>query len=323
MKSSTMNATNFLEANCQWDKTYTMIPSQLECMITYCDNPSLEPNTNGLNYNFIWDQQLVPINSKLVYPCKDQYRHEGDVAMKNDATNEMEVVCGVDGEFIYPTWLPCYDMLSCDKPPDPPSNGSRSWIYPALIFQEFYDTNIRYFCEDGSQFDVNGDQIGDSIFIEIRCQWNKQWLPYPTLPSCIITHCVKPFPIPPKTNLIELTSDWTPINDYKHYECKNRINSVHTMFWETDRSKSTFKLFCKPDGMFIWENWPTCLEDINCPTPPLVPSASDYTSESDDGSVTINSLEYPTYPNEIRTTNLILNYKSSINIPRNYMANLT
>ena len=41
---------------------------------------------------------------------------------------------------------------------------------------------------------------------------------------------------------------------------------VHTKFFETDRSLSSFTMMCQPDGSFQFENarskWPTCLEGI-------------------------------------------------------------
>ena len=65
--------------------------------------------------------------------------------------------------------------------------------------------------------------------------------------------------------------------------------------------------------------------DISCnPAPPLVPTHTEYTLSEDDGTVTINSLEYPVLPTDLRTTDLVVDstYNHSL-IPRNYMANLT
>ena len=55
-----------------------------------------------------------------------------------------------------------------------------------------------------------------------------------------------------------------------------------------------------------------------------MPTDPEYSLDNDDGSVTINSLSYPTHPVETRTANLVLNSSASVaDIPRNYMANLT
>lgn len=154
---------------------------------------------------------------------------------------------------------------------------------------------------------------------------------------------------------MEVTSNWTRVNTSKEYECDNKLETGHTMFWETDRSRSTFEIFCKQDGYFEWKDWPTCLTgkstcsnrtthslddthllcmyltthyfipDITCsPEPPAVPSDPEYSLASDDGTVTINSLVYPAHPVEDRTVDLVLNSSTSLaDIPRNYMANLT
>ena len=60
---------------------------------------------------------------------------------------------------------------------------------------------MQYFCKDGSQFDTDLIEGGDAVSVEIRCQWNKVWFPYTTLPQCKITHCINPFPIPSDSNL--------------------------------------------------------------------------------------------------------------------------
>ena len=187
-----------------------------------------------------------------------------------------------------------------------------------------------------------------------RCLWNKAWWPYPALPPCKITHCVETFTVPPHTNLVEVTTAWTPVNTWKQYECAGKVGDRHTSFWQTDRERSTFEIFCKPDGYYEWREWPTCLEgdrnifcskskiekllenhkqtysptdvivlllDITCsPEPPVIPSHSEYTLAKDDGWVKINSMEYPAL---VVTRDKIVN--SSLNntlLPRNYNATL-
>ena len=103
------------------------------------------------------------------------------------------------------------------------------------------------------------------------------------------------------------------------------MDNVPRMFWETDRSKSTFELNCNPDGYFTWKEWPICLTDVTCsPLPPVIPTDPEYTLVSDDGHVIINSVEYPTYPTEARNSNLLKRSDfANTDIPKNYMANLT
>ena len=142
-----------------------------------------------------------------------------------------------------------------------------------------------------------------------------------------MTHCVEPFKIPEETSLEEVTAADTPINTAKQYRCKDSWGSDHTprMFWESDRSQSTFEISCQDTGYFTWKEWPVCLTDITCsPLPPAIPTHWEYTDTKDDGTVTINSLTYPVIPNEMRTTDLVKTseYNNTL-IARNYMANLT
>ena len=116
---------------------------------------------------------------------------------------------------------------------------------------------------------------------------------------------------------------------------------VHTKFFETDRSLSSFTMMCQPDGSFKFENvrskWPTCLEgieiieiettpisisDIDCsPQPPPIPTDPEYVDlPRDDGKVDIRSLLYPSR----ERMDMIWNSSNAANlIPRNYIANLT
>ena len=59
---------------------------------------------------------------------------------------------------------------------------------------------------------------------------------------------------------MELTKDWTPVNTWKQYECAGKVGDRPTRFWETDRDRSTFEIFCKEDGYYEWRDWPTCIE---------------------------------------------------------------
>ena len=62
--------------------------------------------------------------------------------------------------------------------------------------------------------------------------------------------------------------------------------------------------------------------DITCdPEPPEIPTHTEYTLASDDGTIVINSLEYPSL---VRTINQKFNStRNNTLLPRNYMANLT
>ena len=130
--------------------------------------------------------------------------------------------------------------------------------------KETYGTTVEHGCINGSKFDTDKDGKGDQSFIRSECLWNKVWTPYPSLPPCIITHCIEPFPIPADTFLETISPEWTPIKTNKKYRCQGmKEDGNHTMYWESDRSKSTFEMLCLEDGTFQFVNergnWPTCV----------------------------------------------------------------
>ena len=51
-KDSQDTPQEYIVSRCKWNTKYTLTPADLECVLTYCDNATVEPNTNGLNYNF-------------------------------------------------------------------------------------------------------------------------------------------------------------------------------------------------------------------------------------------------------------------------------
>ena len=56
--------------SCLWYSNYTWPPSELCCVLTYCDNATEAPNTSGANYAFSWDGARVPLDEDVDYPCK-------------------------------------------------------------------------------------------------------------------------------------------------------------------------------------------------------------------------------------------------------------
>ena len=332
-------------AMCEWSQSYPVDGSDLVCVLHHCRHPhdelgSHQPPSPDLNLELVSRNWHVPFNHKVRYRCKAGTFIERPEP--SPTLSHLDVVC-IEGEGEYDTpvrqgltWPNCTATVLCGQPPDHPINGSRTWLYGALEGQETYATRVRYQCQHGKQFDTDDDGVGDSVSIDIRCQWDKQWAPQPltnnwspspSLPPCIVTHCVEPFNIPPETSLEEVTSADTPINTAKQYRCQNSWGGNHlpTMFWQSDRSQYTHQIGCEASGYFTWREWPICLTDITCsPLPPAIPTHSEYTDTKDDGRVTINSLLYPVIPVETRTSNLVR--KSTYNntdLPRNYMANLT
>ena len=70
-------------SKCQWSKSFAITPSDLECLLTYCDNPASPPAS--ANYAFNWDNSLVELTKYMSYPCKTGYRVEQDTTLKSQA----------------------------------------------------------------------------------------------------------------------------------------------------------------------------------------------------------------------------------------------
>ena len=344
-----------INAECQWNEAYSIVPADLECVLTHCDHPhdylqgshEPPPAENALQLVTPADQVnntnwRISFGSKISYQCTSSKYFELPVPTELDPTQEsLEVECLQTGTYNTPpvqskVWPNCTETVLCGPPPPHPINGvvngiegfegSIKWLHGAERDSNTYNTTVEYACANGSQFDTNDDGRGDVATLQSRCQWDKTWSQPNPLPSCQVTHCIVPFAVPNDTFLVEVTSNPTPVNQHKQYECFGKINGTHTRYLESDRAKSTFEMLCLPNGTFQFDNlrstWPTCLEDVLCnDLPPEVPTHEEYTLPSDDGSVHIEALDYP----EMKRTDIVYNSNqtNSTLLPRNYMANLT
>ena len=45
-----------------------------------------------------------------------------------------------------------------------------------MIQLDTYNTRVQYWCQNGSQFDTDGDGEGDTPMVEIRCQVRTQMM---------------------------------------------------------------------------------------------------------------------------------------------------
>ena len=280
----------FIINRCLWSKAWDPHPSLPPCVVTHCThpaehNPPPAENNIALVVPTDWtnDTWEVGFGENIVYKCTgSRFFENRDLDRKTSeidpTVTELAVACLTSGEYDSPAlhsqiWPNCTETVNCGQPPDKPTNGiingqsgfdgSISWLYGGEDLQDTYNTSVEYRCANGSQFLTDS---GNYQYLRTRCQWNKQWAPYhDTLPNCVVTHCIQPFSIPEDSFLEELTSAWTEVGKHKQYRCqKMKQDGTHTMFWESDRSKSTFQMKCLPDGSFQFEdqreNWPTCLE---------------------------------------------------------------
>ena len=70
-KDVSMDPQERLSGQCEWYSNYSLVPAELECVLSYCDNPIDDPNNSGANYNFVWQNDLVNLSHTLVYPCME------------------------------------------------------------------------------------------------------------------------------------------------------------------------------------------------------------------------------------------------------------
>ena len=310
----------------------------------YMSNP-YGVNLSYLSYLWNVNNWRLNFGSKIKYRCTGTKHFELPEPMESDPTwDELEVECLNTGVYNTPileskVWPNCTETVACGQPlPHPVDgrvngtnghDGSIAWLHGVSMNTETYNTTVQFSCAEGSKFDTNNDGSGDTLTIETRCLWNKTWSWPSSLPACHVTHCIAPYSIPSDTNLVEVTSAWTQVNQPKQYKCKGAVGNTHTRFWESDRSKSTFEIQCRADGSYNFDNlrgsWPTCLEDVECDKrPPEVPTSVEYTLPAYDGSVHVASMVYPVVPVMNRTES---RYNSSTTtgklLPRNYLTNLT
>ena len=218
---------------CQWRKTYQHDGTDFVCVINHCRHPHDEPGSHSpppVENQITLETQpswTVQFGDFITYKCPTGTRIEDN---GDDPTRTQIKVYCISGQGEYdiprikqdydiltqPTWPNCTETVVCGQPPEPDVNVTRTWV-DAPDNQDTYDTHLTYRCQDGSQFDTDGDGAGDSVEVGIRCLWNKNWSPYPVIPPCIVTHCVEPFKIPDYTNLEAVTDAWTPINTKKQY----------------------------------------------------------------------------------------------------------
>ena len=92
------------QSSCKWNKNFTVVPSDLECVVQYCDNPTDAPNDSH-NYNYQWNGNLIPIGTSISYPCKSNHYLEQDVYSKQQAAANVGGLCnnGTLGMLIFYT----------------------------------------------------------------------------------------------------------------------------------------------------------------------------------------------------------------------------
>ena len=215
-----------IEAECEWYSNYSHSPSNLECVLRYCNNPTNETNTDVLNYNFTWNGQRSLLGTTLDYPCKNGYRIEEDVPLKANASTKTIIECGNDGAFIYPdSWPICSETVACVDP------GNSSEVTRTLQSGEnlVYLSILEYTCDDPRKWIRSIGTTDLSSSVTTRCMWRKAYTLDGTNLECVIHHCRHPHddpgshsaPAPEYQIVLKDEADWDiAFGDNVRYECE-------------------------------------------------------------------------------------------------------
>ena len=228
-KGSLEDPQQFIVSQCQWNTTYSLTPLDLECVLTYCDNATVEPNTNGLNYNFSEPYTLKLIGQSFDYYCQDNYRLEEDVTNKWDASNKSYAYCDTDGMFKYHNpWPQCSETVTC---PDPGNSSGVTRTYISGSDLQ-YDAILEYKCDDPRKWIKHEGDDNTLLFAfkQNRCHWRQSFPLDGTTFVCVIHHCRHPHDDPgshpppgPEYNISLVNrADWdVAFSDSVTYRCDN------------------------------------------------------------------------------------------------------
>ena len=233
-----------------------------------------EPNINGANYDFDWDNSLVRLNQYMSYPCKSGYRVEQNTDWKYQADSETQVKCGDDGEFSYPaTWPQCSATVTCSDPGN--SVGvTRSYLSGSNLG---YSSELKWVCDDKRRYIKLSMEANTALepFKTAKCHWRKT---YPLDGSdllCVIHHCRHPHDDlgshdPPNPNLqlnLKSRTNWdVPFNSFITYECQT---GTHIERDEPSPTLDSIEVKCV-ENSGVYETpaqWPNCTATVLCGQP--------------------------------------------------------
>ena len=195
-KKNTNNEPRTTKASrCNWSKSYSSTPEDLECLLTYCDNPISPPAS--ANYDFNWDNSLVNLSRSMSYPCKSNYKVEQNTELKSQADSATAVKCNNNGEYDYPaTWPQCSSTITCADPGNSPGI-TRTYTYRSALR---YRSRLKWECDDKRKW-VKLSLEPDTALVSYktaRCEWRKSYPVDGRDLVCVIHHCRHPHDEPGK-----------------------------------------------------------------------------------------------------------------------------
>jgi hypothetical protein len=310
-----------ISATCTWYKNYTLVPADLECILTYCSNATTSPNINN-NYNLVlggtssdinyqtlgFYQDRTPLTKTIFYPClrfdrsSNYYRLENLTDFQNQADTGINVTCGSDGFYKYPSvWPQCSVNITCQDP------GITADLQiaqvPGTPTSFSYLSQMVFNCVDKRKYlKIAGTTNPLAPNIISTCLWRKLYNVTANQLVCILDHCAHPYndngnfpPPPPENNLFlvedsRTASSFVPFSSYILFNCSS---GTYIETNQTDPTQTQVFVQCLPTvasyntptitNTYVYNTslpaaksfrpgqWPNCTSTVKCGQPPAPP----------------------------------------------------
>ena len=263
-----------IDTRCTWYKNYTLVPSDLECILTYCSNISTVPNFNN-NYNLVLGggsldqnfltlgnyQDRTPLTKSVFYPClryneaSNFYRLENFTDFQSQADGGINVTCGSDGFYKYPiAWPQCSANITCQDPGITVDLQVSQVSGAPTNFS--YLSQMAFSCVDKRKYiKITSTSNPLAPSIASTCLWRKLYNVTANQLTCILDHCAHPyndngsFPPPPVENNLALVEDsrtassFVPFSSYITFNCSS---GTYIETSQTDPTQSQVFVQCLP-----------------------------------------------------------------------------
>ena len=263
-KNSGTTPAETIATSCTWYKNYTLVPDDLECILTYCSNATTDPNTNQ-NYNLVLGgnpsdlnyltlgnyQDRTPLTKTIFYPCvrfnmnSNYYRLENLTDFQYQADGGINVTCGFDGLYKYPaTWPQCSANITCQDP------GITTDLLiaqvPGTPKSFYYLSQMAFTCVDKRKYmKISSSSSSLVASITTICLWRKQYNVTASQLTCSLHHCAHPyndngsFVPPPLENNLVLVEDYRTASSFVPYSSYITFNCSSGTYIETSQTDPT------------------------------------------------------------------------------------
>ena len=287
MKGTNNSLSNSVVAKCGWYTIFDIVPSDIECVLTYCVNGTAAPTSinykdvvenNSDNLYNVSSQARMKIGDFLKYRCKNGFDLQNDTNLREEAQDQVKVYCE-DGLFKYPdSWPICVNNIQCTDP------GSTTELTRTenKLSNFTYTSELKYVCNDVRSFvKIKNSNDLPTQNIVSTCKWRKTYDVDGKNLQCVIHHCGHPnigngsHPLPPVENYLNLvptaniTASFVSFGTNIVYKCDSSKYIENT---EIDPTQTEINVKCLTSGIYeIPIKWPNCTKTVSCGTPPLKP----------------------------------------------------